>query len=132
MPENKNSNENSWDGVEKFLATEIINGEKREAKAFAIGMIVVAISLSGVVAGMIMANHSQTKMFYENDSQWRQTVEKTNQRWIDYLSDYDFITQDGEGINNINSGTQGDLINEPESPDQKEEKQGKRDSYKEK
>jgi len=28
---------------------------------------------------------------------------------------YEYVSQDGEGINNINSGSQGDLSNEPES-----------------
>ncbi len=27
---------------------------------------------------------------------------------------YEYVSQDGEGINNINSGSQGDLSNEPE------------------
>lgn len=131
MPEIKENKESSWEKVEKSLATEIINGGKEEAKAFLIGMVVIAVSLGGVVAGLIMTNHSQAIMFYENDSQWRQTVEKTNQGWIDYLSDYDFITQDGEGINSINSGTQGDLINEPEGKDKEEAEQSEGDSNKE-
>ncbi len=31
--------------------------------------------------------------------------------WKELFSDYDFISQDGEGINNANYGEQGDLLN---------------------
>lgn len=41
----------------------------------------------------------------------------TNAYWIYTFSNYEYVSQDGEGINNINSGTQGDLVNEPEGED---------------
>lgn len=110
--------EMAWDSAEKFLASTIIQGIEKQVKAWSTGAFLLAAVLGGVIVGLIMVNHSQSKMFYENDSQWRNTVEKTNQSWIDYLSDYDFISQDGEGINNINTGEQGDLMNGPERKDQ--------------
>lgn len=43
-------------------------------------------------------------LYYKNDADWREL-----------FNSYDFISQDGEGINNINSGEQGDLLNGAES-----------------
>lgn len=37
--------------------------------------------------------------------------ERNNQRWIEYLSQYDFVSQDGEGYNYYNSGIGGDVHN---------------------
>jgi hypothetical protein len=49
----------------------------------------------------------------------------TNVGWIIYESQFETIsyTQDGEGINNVNIGEQGDLNNGTESNDQGQEKQ---------
>ena len=35
----------------------------------------------------------------------------TNAYWIYTFNSYDYVSQDGEGINNINTGDQGDLQN---------------------
>lgn len=40
--------------------------------------------------------------------------------WKKLFSDYDFISQDGEGINSINDGTQGDLNNGAASKEEEE------------
>jgi len=37
--------------------------------------------------------------------------ERNNQRWIEYLSQYDFVLQDGEGYNYYNSDVGGDVVN---------------------
>lgn len=37
--------------------------------------------------------------------------ERNNQRWIEYLSQYDFVTQDGDGYNYFNSDVGGDVVN---------------------
>lgn len=37
--------------------------------------------------------------------------ERNNQRWIEYLSQYDFVSQDGEGYNYYNSDVSGDVVN---------------------
>lgn len=50
-----------------------------------------------------------------------------NKKWIDYLNQYDFnsysydYSQDGQGINSINAGSQGDLNNGAEVEDNGEE-----------
>lgn len=37
--------------------------------------------------------------------------ERNNQRWIEYLSQYDFVSQDGEGYNYYNADVGGDVVN---------------------
>ncbi len=37
--------------------------------------------------------------------------ERNNQRWIEYLSQYDFVSQDGEGYNYYNLDVSGDVVN---------------------
>ncbi len=37
--------------------------------------------------------------------------EQNNQRWIEYLSQYDFVSQDGDGYNYFNSDVGGDVVN---------------------
>lgn len=44
----------------------------------------------------------------------------TNAVWIYAWQSYEYISQDGEGVNNINSGNQGDIVNEPEGEIEKE------------
>lgn len=48
----------------------------------------------------------------------------SNIAWTVYVSQFDFIDyeQDGDGINNVNFGGQGDLSNVTESQSQEEEK----------
>lgn len=48
----------------------------------------------------------------------------TNIGWLIYESQYEtyYYQQDGEGINNVNIGTQGDVINESTPEDQEETK----------
>lgn len=80
-------NKNTWQGVEKFFATEVIEQNKRSAKRWFIAWVITFAALIG-----------------------------TNACWIYQWSSYDYIYQDSQGVNNINTGTQGD-INEPESQD---------------
>lgn len=122
MQENKGNP--SWDDITESLASEIIESAKRESKGKDMGIVCVSVLSGAVIAGMMMLNHSQTQIMHENDNQWRKTVEANNQNWIDYLSEYDFVSQDGEGINNINTGKQGDLLNGPESENPEEPEQG--------
>ena len=42
---------------------------------------------------------------------YSQANERNNQRWIDYLSQYDFVTQDGDGYNYFNSNVEGNVNN---------------------
>lgn len=81
-------NKNTWDGVEKYFATEVIEQSKRTAKRWFVAWIITFVALIG-----------------------------TNLYWINQYNSYDYVSQDGEGINNINTGDQGDLENGAESQD---------------
>lgn len=84
--EKKPSNEPSWNGVEKFFATQVIKQAKTSARRWFIAWLLTLAALVG-----------------------------TNVYWIYQYCSYDYYSQDGEGINNINTGTQGDLDNGAES-----------------
>lgn len=100
----------------EHLAMEILKQESDKHKArnrglFA-GMVILGIVTIAVAAfGWIERSHL-VDVNYQNDCEWRTL-----------FSDYDFISQDGEGINSINDGMQGDLINGSES----EEEEGQDD-----
>lgn len=85
--------ENNWDSIEQYFATEVIEQGKRNAKAWkfvAILFFTLSIALAAALVG-------------------------TNIYWIYQFNSYDYVSQDGEGINNINTGDQGDLLNGTES-----------------
>ncbi len=42
---------------------------------------------------------------------YSQANERNNRRWIEYLSQYDFVSQDGDGYNYFNSDVGGDVVN---------------------
>lgn len=81
----------------EHLAMEVLKQEQEKNKAGVIGRNIAIVSLAVVAivvaVGMAIIN-------YQNDCDWRTL-----------FSDYDFISQDGEGINNVNGGEQGDLNN---------------------
>lgn len=99
----ENTPDMNWGGIEKAFASEIISGRERVSKAkdFAIGCMAAAIVV--VTIGMALIN-------YNNDKDWREL-----------FSSYDFVSQDGEGINNINTGEQGDLLNGAEGQSAEEQ-----------
>lgn len=76
----------SWEGFEKFFATEVIEQSKKNAKRWFIAWVITLFALIG-----------------------------TNFYWIYQHNSYDYVSQDGEGVNNINTGEQGDLLNGTES-----------------
>lgn len=68
------------------MAMEVIKQAKRQIKFFFIAWIITLVAFVS-----------------------------TNAAWIYVFQSYKYISQDGDGINSINSGYQGDLYNEPES-----------------
>lgn len=52
----------------------------------------------------------------------------SNIAWLIYESQFEtyYYEQDGEGLNNINNGEQGDVINEPTVESQEEEENGEK------
>ena len=73
-----------WSGAEKWLA-EMIEQARANAKRWFVAFIV---TLAALIA--------------------------TNAYWIYVFQSYDYITQDGSGLNNYNTGNQGDVLNGPE------------------
>ena len=79
MEEKKLQENNDWNNMEKWLA-ELIQQAKSNAKRWFIACLITLIALIG-----------------------------TNMAWLYVFQSYDYITQDGEGVNNANTGTQGDV-----------------------
>lgn len=103
MQENEKKKEDaSWDSVEKCLASEIINSAKKESKAKDIGIVCTTIIASIAIIGLLLVNQNQTNSF------------------LNYLSEYDFVSQDGEGFNYFNTDIGGDVSNGTESPETEE------------
>lgn len=47
--------------------------------------------------------------------------QESDKEWKELFSSYDYITQDGGGYNNVNSGQQGDVNNGAEGENEKEQ-----------
>lgn len=90
MSENKNEVKEL---TTEHLAMEVLKQEQEKSKAKNVGVISLTVAVIVIAIGMAVIN-------YRNDCDWRKL-----------FSDYDFISQDGEGINNVNGGEQGDLNN---------------------
>ena len=69
-------NKVSWDNLEQFFAVEVIEQSKRNAKRWFLAWIVTLAALIG-----------------------------TNAAWIYVAQSYEYVSQDGSGQNNINTGT---------------------------
>ena len=94
-----NNNETSADTTKittEHLALEILKQEQSKSKAKNVGIISLTVAVVIIAIGMAIIN-------YQNDREWRELFDS-----------YDFISQDGEGFNNVNSGTQGNLDNSEE------------------
>ena len=89
--------EMSWKLFGEPLATGIIGMQEKTTKAMRTGLICVTALATVAVAGLIIANCLESK------------------RFVDYLSEYDFVSQDGEGFNYYNSDVGGNVINGAES-----------------
>ena len=88
----------------EHLAMEMLHDEQEKSKAKNIGIIVLGMVTATSIVAMVVTTIYLSEMNYRNDKEWR-----------DLFNSYDFISQDGEGINNINSGEQGNLDNNPDA-----------------
>lgn len=101
----------SWNGVEKTLASEMINRSEKAVKLIGIGLACVTIVGIAGIGFLSYVNHQQTVIMHNNEKEWGEVIEKLNQSFLDYLSQYDFVSQDGEGTNYYNSDVGGDVNN---------------------
>lgn len=106
MDENKKE---SWKTVEECLASEIIGGVRKESRAKSIGIVCVTAVSAIAIIGLLAINHANTKSF------------------LNYLSEYDFVSQDGEGYNYYNSDIGGNVSNGPENQKTEKSEQSERD-----
>lgn len=81
MGENKESKETRWNDVGNYFAAQVIEQAKTTAKRWFIAWL---ITLSALFV--------------------------TNGIWIYVFNSYEYVYQDSEGMNNINTGDQGDVI----------------------
>lgn len=79
MEENKKP---SWEGIEEFFATSVIQQAERSAKRWFIAWIITLAALIG-----------------------------TNAYWIHMLNTYEYVYQDGAGENYYNNEIGGDVEN---------------------
>lgn len=91
---NKASRNSSKPEETENFATEVFNTFQSFSK------LVIKVLVIGWAASVIFG----AALYFWNDQKWR-----------DLFNSYDYISQDGEGINNINSGEQGNLDNNPDA-----------------
>lgn len=80
----------TWKDAEKFVS-ELIQDAQRQSKRWFIAFVVTLVALVG-----------------------------TNAYWIYVFNNYEYVSQDGEGINTINTGNQEDINYGAESEDKEE------------
>lgn len=87
--------------VQENFATEIFRTFKAHSRMVIIGLLILlaASSTAWAIA------------YYKNDKAWSTAYYQNDKEWRELFSSYDYISQDGEGFNNVNSGTQGNLDN---------------------
>lgn len=109
MNENKNEVKEL---TTEHLAMEVLKQEQEKSKAKNLGVIGLTVGFIGLAIATAVITIHLSNVNYKNDCDWRKL-----------FSDYDFISQDGEGINSINDGMQGDLNNGAESKEEEGQEQ---------
>ena len=82
-------------------ATEMILDEQKHSRAKNLGMVCITVLATVSVVGLLAVNHLNVREF------------------VGFLSEYDFVTQDGEGYNYYNSDIGGDVVNGAENYEEK-------------
>lgn len=109
-----NEKENLTQEPQENFATEIFRTFKAHSRMVIIGLLILlaASSMAWAIA------------YYKNDKEWSTAYYQNDKEWRELFSSYDYISQDGEGVNNINTGQgsnnintgeQGDLNNTPDA-----------------
>ena len=93
---------NNWDDVTKLLADMALENSK-DSKSMARSVVE-------------QAKNNVRRWFIA----WLVTLAAlvgTNAAWLYMWQTYEYVSQDGNGINTINTGNQGDVTNEPDGND---------------
>lgn len=98
---NESLQEQSTQGKEPNTATAVIYHVEKAARR---GYIFAAVAFTTmfIIMGALLAHQININ-------------QRNNEKWIELFESYDYMSQDGEGVNNINTGTQGDVVNEPDA-----------------
>lgn len=102
MEEKRFEAANNWDDVTRLLADMAMENSK-DSKSMA-------------RTAVEQAKHNARRWFIA----WLVTLAAlvgTNAAWLYTWQTYEYVSQDGNGINTINTGNQGDVTNEPDSND---------------
>ncbi|HJD27065.1 MAG TPA: hypothetical protein IAA12_11485 [Candidatus Blautia intestinipullorum] len=80
MNNEKDTKKSSWDNIEQYFATQVIKQAKTSAKRWFVAWLITLAALIG-----------------------------TNAYWIYVFNSYEYVSQDGSGVNTINTGNQEDI-----------------------
>ena len=80
MNNEKETKKPYWDGIEQYFATQVIEQAKTSAKRWFVAWLITLAALIG-----------------------------TNAYWIYVFNSYEYVSQDGSGVNTINTGNQEDM-----------------------
>lgn len=80
MNNEKDTKKSSWDNIEQYFATQVIEQAKTSAKRWFVAWLITLAALIG-----------------------------TNAYWIYVFNSYEYVSQDGSGVNTINTGNQEDI-----------------------
>ena len=80
MNNEKDTKKSSWDNIEQYFATQVIEQAKTSAKRWFVAWLITLAALIG-----------------------------TNAYWIYVFNSYEYVSQDGSGVNTINTGNQEDM-----------------------
>ena len=83
-------------------ATEMILDEQKHSKAKNLGLVCITVVATVAIIGLLVVNHLNVREF------------------VGFLSDYDFVTQDGQGYNYYNADIGGDVVNGATDYEEKE------------
>lgn len=91
---------NEENRAQETTATEIIGDLGKHLQRLEKLSQYTIIALTVISIGLLVANYRHAIAY-----------ETVNRQWIEYLSQYDFVTQDGDGYNYFNSAITGDVLN---------------------
>lgn len=84
----KDKKDVTWKNVEEYLATSVIRQAEAAARRWFIAFVMTLAALVG-----------------------------TNAAWLYVFNSYEYVYQDGTGQNNINTGSQGNVLNGADNDD---------------
>lgn len=91
---------NEENRTQETTATEIIGDLGRQLQRMEKLSQYTIIALTVISIGLLVVNYRHAIAH-----------ETINRQWIEYLSQYDFVSQDGDGYNYFNSNVEGDVNN---------------------